>query len=244
MRLVRLLLALPVLCVLLLGACGGNEESEPERGDDPFPLAVGNRWETQIVRSVSAGPVLRRPGSREVMRTFMLDGELTWEMKLGDELPRYEWVQRTATEVVRLPTPQDSAVDRAVGPRVILKLPLQVGQQWVQVDRSVVTGEYVDAGGVPLPTRVLATAQVLAQESITVPAGTYDDAWKVVYSEHQETVFAAEGDSAWSNVDTTVWLVPGIGVVNIGVSALNYTSLRSDYSNERLLSLRLQPAAP
>lgn len=231
-------------CVLALASCGGDEPETP-RGDDPFPLAVGNRWDTEVWRSVSAGPVIPVAESREVTRLFLLDGVPTWELERGVNIAKGdEWLQRSDTALVRVPTPQDGLVDQAVGPRVVLLLPVQVGQQWVQVDRVVTTGEYLGPDDVPLPTTVRATAEVQAKEAVTVPAGTFLDAYRVRYHERQETVISLGDDAAWSDRVRTDWLVPGIGIVRRIDEDINHTSLRTKVRYEVLLSYRLAPAAP
>jgi hypothetical protein len=236
-------LASLLCCVLALASCGGDDTETP-RGDDPFPLAVGNRWDTEVTRSVSAGPVIPVAASREVTRLFLLDGVPTWELEQGLNIARSdEWLQRSDTAIVRVPTPQDGVVDQAVGPRVVLLLPVQVGQQWVQVDRVVTTGDYLGPDGVPYPTTVRATAEVQAQEAITVPAGTFLDAYRVRYHERQETVRSPE-DVRWSDHVRIDWLVPGVGIVARYDEDLNDSSLRTKARSEVLLSYRLAPAAP
>lgn len=232
------------IVIVLLSACGSDGGRESLDSDDPFPLAVGNRWETRITQSVSAGPVIPRLGSREVVRSFLLEDVPTWEVKVGNDVPRYEWYQRSTTELVRVPTPHDSALDKAIGPRLMLYLPVKVGTQWVQVDTSVITGAHVGEDGRPLPTKIYTTAEVLAQESVTVPAGTFHDAYKVRYVERQETELGPAGDLAWSYEAATAWLVPGVGLVDLGKERLHNTSLRTDYSNEALVAYRLEPSSP
>lgn len=226
----------------LVAGCGGGSGGPP--AGDPFPLAVGNRWVTEITQSVSSGPALPQPGSREVVRSFALSGETTWELKLGDAAARLEWYQRSASALVRVPTPQDSALERAVGPRVMLQLPLAVGARWVQADTQVITGEYLDADGKPLPTRVHASAEVVALEPITVPAGSFRSAFRLRYVERQETDVVPGAYTAWFDQTTTQWLVPGVGVVRSDTESLNHTSLRTSRRTEVLLAYRLPQAPP
>jgi hypothetical protein len=236
----RFVLVALVAVVALVAGCGGGGGSAPD--GDPFPLAVGSRWETEITQSVSSGPALPQPGSREVVGSFTLAGETTWALELRDAGVRQEWYQRSEHALVRVPTPQDTALEQAVGPRVMLQLPLVVGAQWVQVDTQVITGDYLDVDGQPLPTRVQARAEVVALEPVTVPAGSFRNAFRLRYAERQETDVVPDAYTAWFEQTTTQWLVPGIGVVRSVTESVNHTSLRTHLRTEVLLAYRPPPA--
>ena len=207
----RLIGAAPwVLATTLIAACGGGEDRP--RGTDPFPLSVGDHWELQVTDTSMSNYT----ETRRVTGTAVVDGAdvtIVQVQPLGGGTRVEEYYQRTASEVRRLPPSNASDLELAIGPVVIMKLPLTDGQQWTQYD-TMVAGTYDwDGDGFVDPIHEYADTHVQGPMSVSTPVGTFHNAYEVTTGALETMIGTLNGDTVWTSTVTKDVYVPGIGVV-------------------------------
>src|SRR5512147_2118196 len=143
MRTARLRSCLAAAC-LVMSACGGGGgggsggggavSDPPPAGSDYFPLAAGDQWlyrvdqnGSSVLYHVDVGPTRTVGGLAQTdLITATLDGSTVDVSTFAS----------TADGVTALPTPGD-ALSTAIGPYLLLRLPVQAGDAFVQVDKLV-----------------------------------------------------------------------------------------------------------
>ena len=163
----RILLILATVVIVAWG-CSKNETTSPgnEGGSQVVPLAVGNWW-------------VYGPEGGSASDTANVVGQITFN-------------GNTAYLIVHTARPQDTIIAyyegdylKALGTisvdtiRIkillnLIKLPLQVGEQWQGFDTTVTYQGF--------PFRVVDSAYVVAQDTVNVPAGNFNNAYKIQYT--------------------------------------------------------------
>lgn len=217
----RLFAAIPIITLTILSACNGGSDSgtdEPSVALDPFPLSVGSTWQYDVTyRGVTA-----TQAAVSITGTKMVDGTKVYVLGAGDI--EYANYVRTGSEILALPPSNADAYSRAIGSRVILKLPLRPGEKWVQVDKTApgafgITSEYT-------------VVTVQAPEDVVTPAGYFKGAYPV----HTNTIYTifsfAPGTDLVSYFNKIEWIALGVGVVARNTETLNPTVFVSGRSEQ------------
>ncbi len=169
--------------VLFIAGCGG--------GGNYFPLTVGNEWNYKTTNVMAFTDTTIADSTWESTFSDKIGAEVT--LTGGD--PAFEYIYTSGTfvdtsyvaEVEDFVLGYDSLGD--TDPDTMLVNPLEEGASWTITSDSVSTTK----------------AYVIAKEdsSVVVPAGTYDDVWKVYYVYTEGTY-----------VDTiTGYIAPDVGSV-------------------------------
>ena len=164
----KLMWLLPL--VVLLVSCNGEQD-----GTDYLPLAVGNQWTYDMTYRMITIDTLQANGTSTT--------EITSETVLNNNLEVFEQVTTTTWDTI-LPNSIDTTYllltddylfvydDLAdTDPDTSLALPFGAGNAWVV---------YAD-------TTDTLSAEVLGQETVTVPAGSYNGCWNVEYTSLGQT---------------------------------------------------------
>jgi len=225
--------------LLALAGCGGGSESSAPTSNDPFPLAVGNRWEFSFSDSRAGSPEAR---TYEVVGTQEIDGKIAHIVRDTLVLARDSPYLRTDTEVLHYAGSDVPPDQQADWPQTILRLPLHVGDRWTQIDKVSDAGYDADEDGVNEVRSQHAEVEVVRTEAVVTPAGTFANAF-VVYSsdaaEELNTVTHVVYNSYFSG--TTEWYVPGIGVVRRDQYIVPWGAIRTYGSSEVLTAYRVTP---
>lgn len=183
----KLLLLIPLVFFII--GCGGEEV-----GTTFFPLAVGNIWEYMLTQTMTT------PDTTIFGGTGTQEQEITAETTLDNGTEVFEQVTIT-TIIVQFDTifadtsmfvdttyiqetenyllMYDSKDDTE--PDTMAALPPEIGKSWNTEDST--------------------TATYVGQESVTVPAGTFSDCWKIA-------IFMPAGDdTTWFYVAEDVGMV-------------------------------------
>jgi len=175
----QLLVLVPV--VLFLVGCGGGEK-------DYWPVTVGNIWNYQQVTNVTAPDTT-------ITFTDTMKVEVTKETTLDNNTAVFEVIQSSGTYADTSYWQKtdeylfwyDNKADTE--PDTTLVFPIEEGNSWnIHKDSS-----YTE------------TMHVIGKESVTVPAGTYDDCWKGMDIRSHGTI----AETAY------FWLAPDIGWVKM-----------------------------
>ncbi len=169
--------------VLFIAGCGG--------GGNYFPLTTGNDWSYTTTSTIDYVDTLLTDTTWTSTSSQKIGAEVT--LTNGD--PAFEYISTYGTfvdtgyvaEVEDFVLGYDSLGD--TDPDTMLVNPLEEGASWTITSDSLYTTK----------------AYVIAKEdsSVVVPAGTYDDVWKLYYV----TTTATTADTV------TVFLAPDVGNV-------------------------------
>lgn len=216
---------------LLLAACGaGSADADAPTAPDPTakpdyaPLDTGSRW---VYR--------REDGTLEqqaVTGTRTVQGRVATVLATTDVdsgSVEEAFYLKTANALIELPDSSDP-VSVQIGDVTLLQLPLQAGQSFVQVDKTLAQGDDLDGDGRPDAMAIRAEVTVLGFDDISVPAGRFSQ------SAHVRTVVTLNATSSSGGnpltVTTTVdeWYAPDIGLVR--------DSIVSEFAGQRFTSAR------
>ena len=193
----KLLLLIP-LVVLIVG-CGDEE------GTVFYPLSVGNEWNfdmTMTETTPSDTTVVTGTQSQEITAATTLDnGTAVFEqtMIMTMEIDTLTTIVDTSIEYIEETEDYLLAYDTKADtmPDTVAALPPEVGKTW-NVDDST-------------------TAEYIGQESVTVPAGTFSNCWKMVNIE-------STSDTTWIYV-----------AENVGPVKINWTGVEADTIFQEML---------
>ncbi len=224
----------PILILVLAANMANAADTTPEKG--AVPLAVGNRWEYSVtqtgVMSVSEGDKSR---SAQMSTTGTCVEEVTG---VKERRPNGDVVY-----VDVLTTKMEKGINAAASESTVESLLMRskdgiyilgskssgmdglLSNQWVNYNPPLAmygsglkTGKKwkigtVREGKLTMPMY----AQVAGIESITVPAGTFDDCLKIHITCNKVRGTMGSGSDTAEITDgksiTTIWIAPGVGVV-------------------------------
>lgn len=192
----KLLVFVPI--ALLIIGCGGGEKNY-------YPLTEGNTWNYRTITTMTIGDSTSSD-------TSSMTTEITVKTTLNNGTEVYEQIMTMegSTDTSYVQETDDyilSYEDKAdTEPDTMVALPLEEGKTWTVLADSTYTE----------------TGKAIGKESVTVPAGTYDDCWKIAY------IYA---DSAFSET-SFVYLAPDIGMVKVYESTEIDTNMTSEFTME------------
>lgn len=222
-----------LICILSAGVA---HAADVKLDKGPMPLAVGNKWEYSVtqngIMSVSDGDKsksteIRSTGSSVEEITGIKErrpnGDVVYEDLLTTKTSKGINVEATGSTVESLLMKSKDGIcilgSKSTGmdglltgewvhyspPLVMYGSGLEAGTKW-----KIGT---VREGKLTMPM----FAQVAGTESVTVPAGTFDDCLKVfITCSHVSGTMGSGNDTAEITEGksvTTIWLAPGVGVV-------------------------------
>jgi len=188
----KLLVLVPIMFLVI--GCGGGEKNY-------YPLTEGNTWDYRTITTVTIDTTTTvDTGSVNVeitVKTTLDNGTEVYEqVSTIDTLKDTSYVQKTDDYLLSYSDKADTVPDTTA------TLPIEEGNTWT------VTSD----------TNYTETGKVLGKESVTVPAGSYDDCWKIAYISDGETTF--------------VYLAPDIGMVKVHQAMVIDTNITSDFTME------------
>ncbi|BDG02419.1 hypothetical protein [Anaeromyxobacter oryzae] len=229
----RLVLAAVVLAAVLgcsksssggSGACRAEPAPASGPGDvsNLFPLAPGDAWVYQLVPADGSSSVpgdiarrhrrwvagTRQVGAREAAVVLERDADDPAAEQAGSLLAV------TPGGVVSIGTSSELP---GVGEVTVLRFPVTVGASYEVASCSRVDlGLDVDDDGQPDAFDVRETVQVGGFEDVTVPAGRFAQAVRVL-TRVEVTAYASGGGQGSASVAETDWLASGVGLVKSSI---------------------------
>lgn len=203
----------------ILAACNGGGDSvtnEPGVSMDPFPLSVGNQWQYDFTDRVTT------KRSVNVTGTKLVDGLNVAVLEVNNA--EYALYNRTESAVTQLPISNASAYTRAIGPRIIIKLPVRPGDKWVQVDKSLTIENKV----ISELTEVL----IKTPEDVITPVEYFKGAYPVVTSSKIVTTDIGSTLGITTLETKTEWIVLGVGVVRREINTISPSSFERQTSEQ------------
>lgn len=215
-----------LVAAALLGfvsACGGGGGTGESMAPEPpelglatlLPLDAGNRWVYAreprgnadiVVEAVGPSSSGGRAGT--LVRTLHYDA-LDQEAVASVET---QLMSASTAAIVQLPLSSGDPLTVAIGAFDVLRGPVRIGDRFQQVDQVVTTVD-LDGDGIPDRTRITSNVEILARETVTVPAGRFDDALKVRTTIVQGATASTTGRSLRIEATDDTWFAAGVGIV-------------------------------
>lgn len=239
--------ALVALLLSLLAGCGGGGGggdpapvvTPPAPQADYFPLPADGRW----VYQGDTGDVVVR-----VAGTATIDGRATTVLQtLEGGVTQDEHYAKSATELLAVVAPTDEPLLRNIGSFQLLRLPLTPGNTWVQFDRDINGVVDVDSDGRNDRIQIRSEATVLGFETVTTPAGTFQNSAHVRTVVTQRVTLVAGNYTYNVTVTSDDWYAPDLGPVRNRLTffdGVNTTVLDSLASGWRVNGQASETVAP
>jgi hypothetical protein len=202
----KLIWLLPL--VALIFSCNGESD---DNGDNYFPLAVGNLWNYNTVyRLIMTSDTIQYTGTSttEITRETTLNSNI----EVLEQVTTMLWDDTTMTNSIDTTYIQSSEDYMLIyddladtEPDTSLVLPIADGNTWTV---------YVDM------TDTL-TAEVIGQDDVTVPAGSYSDCWDIRYTSLGQT--------------QDNWFAEGVGIVR-HIMSIPTTAVTTEFTKELVSS--------
>ena len=193
----------------LMAACGGGGGGGEAPPPNPplvgnfFPMAVGDLWIYRDEQGRAATVRATAEGQSGVR--VLVDGPAG---------ARSESIYLTSASAVRqVPVIGGDEVLQALGAVDLMRLPLRVGDSFVQLDRSLAAGVDIDGDGRDDPFTVRSDVLVVGVDRVVTPAGAFDGAAHLRTTLRVTVRLSSVGQSV--TVDTTLddWYAPDVGPV-------------------------------
>jgi hypothetical protein len=188
---------------------------------DYFPDTIGTRW--QYRGQISEGPLQTIENKfftnvSTVTETRTLKGgpfvTVFHDTNPGNHGPSDSFYRRDAAGIVYYGSEPGTPLERQLVPYQIIRFPMRVAQSFQQFNRSDIDfGNDMDGDGANEHVDVQGNSTVVGQESVTVPAGTYQDAVKVEARMTLRIRLSASRRTAVGTDVMTAWFARGVGLV-------------------------------
>ncbi len=193
---------------------------------DYFPMAVGDRW--VYADSVDGAAPLQTAFRVIGMQTVGGAPALVAQADDGGTT-REEIYVRTAEGITRTPAASADAVTLAIGPVLVLRLPVQAGDSYTAVDKTVPACYDFDSDGVLDPLTVQSRTTVVGFETLDTPAGSQSGVAHLRTVLTQTTTLSGNGAVVTVSSTTDDWYAPGLGPLRkLTVTDANGSTERSD----------------
>lgn len=222
----------PALLATALVACGGGGGEDKAAPIEDIPLRVGGSWTYQ--GQAEFGPALNSTVEVVDMSTPS-PGVAAFVLRRTGYYPRDDRFEKDSAGIWLVTGDGASAIDQAIGRRLLYKLPLVVGAAWIQAKFTIDLGS-LDGSGVSNPVDVDIHTSVEGRENISTPAGDFADAFIVVTSETETFVNSAPFGLSPAVTVTTEWIVPGIGIAKRSSYSMAAGGWRPHLFEESLVS--------
>lgn len=168
-----------------------------------------------VVHAVGAATVAGRSGILQRSTTHPLADR--WQTGGAAEALL---VPGTAT-ASRVPATGSAALDLALGPVDLYRLPATIGSSFVQADLTVDGPVDGDGDGVADRWALQSTVTVVGRETVTVAAGRFDDCLHLRTVIDQRVTLSSNAQVRDSRTTRDEWYAPGIGAVRMDTTTVS-----------------------
>lgn len=224
-ELVTSLMAIMGLC-LLFGLHPGPEVAGAEepvtiaKSEEYFPDTPGSRWTYR--GQISEGPLQVVElkfftNVSTVSGTKTINGATVTvfhDTNPGNHGPSDSFYRRDAVGIVYYGSEPGTPLEQQITPYQIFRFPLTVPSSFQQFDRSGLNfGSDMDRDGTDENVDVQGWSTVIGRETITVPAGTFQDAVKVEARMKMQIHLSGSRHTISGSDVMTAWFAKGVGLV-------------------------------
>ncbi len=209
---------LTVIAAALLAA--GCSKPEP-RGESYFPLDVGARWEYDVTSDIS-GTLTHETYIASVDRTIdYSNGDQVYvrRVEVPGNIGVEYWLRKDKVGIARIAkrTDVEEQAKLDTNARTVIKVPLTQGASWMVPSEPFIVLPKGDLGlkEVKMPKVLMSYTVEAMDETVTVPAGTFQHCAKVVGSGNLPLYADAVQGFKDVPVQNTEWYCKGVGLVKV-----------------------------
>lgn len=201
-------------------ALGAEEAIMIAQSADYFPDAVGNRWTYR--GQITEGP-LQTIEHKFFTNVSTVKGTKTikgvtvtvfHDTNPGNHGPSDSFYRRDAVGIVYYGSEPGTPLEKQITPYQIFRFPMKVPSSFQQFDRSGLDfGTDMDRDGTDEKVDVRGWSSLVGHETITVPAGTFQDAVKVEARMTMRIHLSGGNRDAIGTDVMTAWFAKGVGLV-------------------------------
>lgn len=213
------------LCLLVglsawAGLCGAEESVTIAKSEEYFPDTLGSRWTYR--GQINEGPLQTIElkffeNVSTVSGTKTLNGvavTVFHDTNPGNHGASDSFYRRDVVGIVYYGSDPGTPLEKEITPYQIFRFPLKVPSSFQQFDRAGIDfGSDMDRDGTDETVDTQGWSKVIGQETITVPAGTFQDAIKVEARMNMHIHLSGSKHTV-SGIDVmTAWFAKGVGLV-------------------------------
>jgi hypothetical protein len=213
------------ICLLLglsvwSGLCGAEEPFTIAKSEEYFPDTVGSRWTYR--GQINEGPLQTIElkffeNVSTVSGTKTLNGvgvTVFHDTNSGNHGASDSFYRRDVVGIVYYGSDPGTPLEKEITPYQIFRFPLKVPSSFQQFDRAGVDfGSDMDRDGTDETVDTQGWSKVIGRETITVPAGTFQEAVKVEARMNMKIHLSGSRRTV-SGIDVmTAWFAKGVGLV-------------------------------
>lgn len=190
------------------------------QSEDYFPDEIGNKWTYR--GQITEGPLQTIDHKNftnvsTVVGTKMLKGvkvTLFHDTNPGNHGDSDSYYRRDVVGIVYHGSEPGTPLEKQLVPYQIIRFPIQLGASFSQFDRKGIDfGTDMDQDGVNEKVDAQGDSTVIGQESITVPAGTFQDAVKIEARMKMRIHLSSAKKTAVGTDVMTAWFAKGVGLI-------------------------------
>ena len=209
-----------VACATWSGPLAADEAGIIVQSSDYFPDQIGSNWHyhgeiTEGPRQTIGHTVFSNVST--VTGTKILTGMTTTvfhDTNPGNHGPSDSFYRRDSVGIIYHGSDPGTPLEKQLVPYQIVRFPMKVSASFQQSNRKGLDcGNDMDRDGENEKVDVQSDSIVVGQESITVPAGTFKDAAKVVSRMFMQIHLSGTNKTAQGTDVMTAWFVKGVGLV-------------------------------
>lgn len=211
---------------LLLGCApwstllAAEDSSVIAQSADYFPDQIGNEWHYR--GQITEGP-LQTIDNKFFSNVSTVTGTKTikgmtvavyHDTNPGNHGPSDSFYRRDSVGIVYYGSEPGTPFEKQLVPYQIVRFPLKIASTFPQFNRKGLDfGTDLDRDGINEKADAEGDATVVGQESITVPAGTFNDAVKVEARMHMQIYLSGTKRTAIGTDVMTAWFAKGVGLI-------------------------------
>jgi len=199
---------------------GAEELIKIAQSADYFPDAVGNRWTYrgqiteglfQTIEHKFFSNVSTVKGTKTIKGVTVT---VYTDTNPGNHGPSDSFYRRDAVGIVYYGSDPGTPLEKQITPYQIFRFPMKVPSSFQQFDRTGLDyGTDIDRDGTDEKVDVRGWSSLVGHETITVPAGTFQDAIKVD-ARMTMRIYLSGGHRVATGTDVmTAWFVKDVGLV-------------------------------
>ncbi|MDE3035377.1 MAG: hypothetical protein KGJ14_05325 [Nitrospirota bacterium] len=188
--------------------------------EEYFPDQPGSRWKYRGY--VEEGPLQKIAGKgfvnvSTVQGVENLKGvtvKVFHDTNPGDHGPSDSYYRRDAVGIVYYGSQPGTPLEKQLVPYQIVRFPLVIPSSFQQFDRKGVTlGTDLDGDEQDERADVEATVTVMGQETVSVPAGSYQDAIRIEARMQMHVSLSGSQRKIYGTDVMTAWFARGVGLI-------------------------------
>ncbi len=200
-------------------APAGQSSEGPGDIGNFFPFAQSNRWEYQVTEQKSGQAPKEYKNTEQIIGTKVINGVVTTVFQETNHrnsgIPSEDYHVKDSRGITNYgDNDPDDFLTPQLAPYREYMFPLAVGAAFQLFNRSGLSwAQDIDGDGKFETVNITADVKVASFESVTVSAGTFVNAAKIVFNGAITIILSRDGTPLTIALDVSEWYAPGVGLV-------------------------------